>query len=449
MKQRAFLLTSSCVSVLALASIGSLAACDDSSTSTSAGGSTSASNTTGSQNTTTGSQNTSTTTGSMNSASSSTGGPPVGEFDCTDASGQVAGLKLTEVTTDVDTPVQAISAPDDPDRLYVVEKHGRIVILENGAVSQTPFLDIVSKVADNGEEGFLGLAFHKDYATNGRFYVHYSAKNNGDNVVEEYHRSDANHDVADPNPVKLVIRHTTAQSNHNGGAVEFGPDGFLYVSMGDGGAQGDPQCDAQLSMGGDAGGEPENLLGKISRFDIEAACDAQTGCPAAPGNPGGRKAYHVGFRNPWRMSFDACGAHDLFVGDVGQNTYEEVDQLPLGTAANCGWPYREATHDYGAPGTCPAKPAGLVEPVAEYAHGTRCSISGGYVYRSSAIPGLRGAYVYGDYCSGEVFYKAPGGAPVTTTLNPGTNRLGAFGQDGRGNVYVLDLSGRVLRIDPM
>jgi glucose/arabinose dehydrogenase len=445
MKQRAFLLTSSCVSLLALAS---LAACDDSATSTSAaGGSTSASNSTGTKGTTTtSSMNTS---GSMNSASSSTGSGPVGEFDCTDASGNVAGLKLTEISKEVDTPVMAISAPDNPDRLYVVEKHGRIMILENGALSMTPFLDIVAKVSDNNEEGFLGLAFHKDYATNGRFWVHYSRTGDGANVVEEYHRSDANHDIADTTATKLVIRHTTAQGNHNGGAVEYGPDGFLYVSMGDGGAQNDPQCDAQLSMGGDAGGEPENLLGKISRFDVDAACDAQTGCPAAPGNPGGRKAYHVGFRNPWRMSFDACGAHDLYVGDVGQNEWEEIDQLPVGTPANCGWPFREGTHDFSAPGTCPAKPAGLVEPIADYQHGSRCSVSGGYVYRSNAIPGLRGAYFYGDYCSGEVFYKAPGAAPVTTTLNPGANRLGAFGQDGRGNVYVLDLFGRVLRIDPM
>lgn len=372
----------------------------------------------------------------------------MGEFDCSPATGNVAGLKLTEVTNDVNTPVQAISAPDNPDRLYIVEKHGRVVIFENGVVNPTPFLDIISKVSDSGEEGFLGLTFHKDYATNGRFWVHYSRTGDGANVVEEYHRSDANHDVADANAVKLVIRHTTAQGNHNGGAVEYGPDGFLYVSMGDGGTQNDPQCDAQLSMGGDAGGEPENLLGKISRFDVDAACDPQTGCAAAPGNPGGRKAYHVGFRNPWRMSFDACGAHDLYVGDVGQDTYEEVDVLPLGTPANCGWPYREATHDFVNNNNCPAKPNNLVDPVAEYQHGSRCSISGGYVYRSSAIPGLRGAYFYGDYCSGEVFYKVTGSAPVTTTLNTGNNLLGAFGQDGRGNVYVLGLDGRVLRIDP-
>lgn len=381
---------------------------------------------------------------------SSSSGGPVGEFDCSAPTGNVAGLKLTEVTNDVEVPVQAISAPDAPDRLYVVEKRGTIQILENGALLGAPFLDISSKVLDSGEQGLLGLTFHSGYATNGRFFVHYSAKNGGDNVVEEYHRSDANHDVADGTPVKLVIRHTTAQGNHNGGAVEYGPDGFLYVSMGDGGTQNDPQCDAQLAMGGDAPNEPENLLGKISRFDIEAACDPTTGCPAAAGNPMGRKAYHIGFRNPWRMSFDACAPHDLYVGDVGQNEFEEVDQLPVGTPANCGWPYREGAHDFGPVAACPTKPAGLVEPIAEYSHAGKCSVSGGYVYRSSAIPGLRGAYFYGDLCSGEIFYKLPGSAPVTTTLNPGGSNqvLGAFGQDGRGNVYALALDGRVLRIDP-
>lgn len=346
--------------------------------------------------------------------------------------------------------MQAISAPDAKDRLYVVEKRGTIQILENGAVLATPFLDIVSKVDDDNEKGLLGLTFHPDYATNGRFFIHYSAVGGGANVVEEYHRSDANHDVADTTPVKLVIRHTTAQPNHNGGAVEWGPDGFLYVSMGDGGSQGDPQCDAQLSTGGDAQNEPENLLGKISRFDVDAACDPSTGCPAAANNPMGRKAYHVGFRNPWRMTFDACAPHDLYVGDVGQNMYEEVDVLPVGTPANCGWPYREAAHDYPASMNCPVKPAGLVEPVAEYPHAGKCSVTGGYVYRSTAIPALRGAYFYGDLCSGEIFYKFPGSAPVTTTLNPGgaNQVLGAFGQDGRGNVYALALDGRVLRIDP-
>ncbi len=435
MKQRSLI-------ALSLLSVAALVACDDSTTSSTAAGG--ASSSTGSQ--TTGSM----TTTSSTSSSTSTGMMQTGEFDCSAPSGNVAGLKLTEITGDANVPIQAISAPDAPDRLYVVQKGGLIRIFESGAFAATPFLDISAKVLDSGEQGLLGLTFHKDYATNGRFFVHYSATGTGQNTVEEYHRSDANHDVADPDAVKLVIRHTTAQSNHNGGAVEYGPDGFLYVSMGDGGAQNDPQCDAQLSMGGDAAGEPENLLGKISRFDIEAACDPTTGCPAAAGNPSGRKAYHIGFRNPWRMSFDACGAHDLFVGDVGQDNYEEVDVLPVGTPANCGWPYREATHDFIANANCPPKPAGLVEPVAEYQHGGKCSISGGYVYRSSAIPGLRGAYVYGDLCSGEVFYKLPGSAPVTTTLNPGggSQTVGAFGQDGRGNVYVLVLDGRILRIDP-
>lgn len=437
MKQRA-LLTWSWVTLVGASAL--TYGCDDSA-STAAGGSSSAS--TGSQQTSSGAM----TTGATMS-STSTGMVIPGEFDCSPATGNVAGLKLTEITDDVNVPIQGVSAPDDPDRMYIAEKGGHIKILENGAILPTDFLDISAKVLDSGEQGLLGLTFHKDYATNGRFWVHYSSNEDGDNIVEEYKRSAGNPLVADATPVQLVIRHLTAQGNHNGGAVEFGPDGFLYVSMGDGGTQNDPQCDAQLAMGGDAASEPENLLGKISRFDIDSC--TPTGCSAAAGNPSGRKAYHVGFRNPWRMSFDACGAHDLFVGDVGQDQYEEVDVLPLGTAANCGWPYREATHDFIANANCPAQPSGLVDPVAEYQHGSRCSISAGYVYRSSGIPSLRGAFFYGDLCSGEIFYKFPGSAAVTTTLNPGggNQTIGAFGQDGRGNVYVLVLDGRILRIDP-
>jgi len=380
---------------------------------------------------------------------------PVGDFDCTPAAGNVGGLMLTDKFSGFSVPVQMKAAPDDPDRLYVVEKGGVVKIIENGQTLGTPFIDISSLVQDNGEEGLLGLAFHPDYATNGRFWLHYSASNaNGSNVVQEFHRSDADHHLADPNPVKLVMKHGTAQSNHNGGAVEWGPDNFLYVSMGDGGQQNDPECDAQLRMPGD-GSLPsgvEDQLGKISRYDVDAACDPTTGCPAAPGNPGSFKGYHVGFRNPWRISFDACAPYDLYVGDVGQDTYEEIDVIPGASGAvNGGWPYREGMHDFVTNNNCPAKPATLMEPVAEYKHNSdgtnRCSVTGGYVYRSSAAPALRGAYFYGDYCSGEIWYKFPGQAEVHTTLNVGNQLLGAFGQDGRGNVYALMLNGDIQRID--
>jgi glucose/arabinose dehydrogenase len=369
-------------------------------------------------------------------------------YDCTPAAGTVPNLKLTDLMLQVNEPIQLKNAPDDPDRLYIAQKSGQVVIVENGALLATPFLDISSKVIDSSEEGLLGLAFDPGYATNGRFFVHYSKAGSGDNVVEEYHRSAADIHKADPNPVQLVLEHPTAEPNHNGGAVEFGPDGFLYISMGDGGNQGDPECDAQLLMGGEAPAGIQNLFGKITRLDVNGTPDAD-GYPAAAGNPNGQKHYHVGFRNPWRISFDVCTG-DLYIGDVGQNSYEEVDRITQADGpVNCGWPYFEGTHTYPYNmTTCPAMPANLHTPILDYDHsGGRCAVSGGYVYRSMAIPALRGAYFYGDYCSGNIYYKLGAAAAVPTPLSGGN--ISAFGQDGRGNVYVLSLGGTVSRIDPM
>jgi glucose/arabinose dehydrogenase len=383
--------------------------------------------------------------------SSSSGGVVDPNLDCTPAAGAVPELTLTMITDQVPEVIQAKSAPDDPDRLYVVEKSGTIVIIDKGSLVATPFLDIGGLVNDSGEEGLLGLAFHPGYASNGRFFVHYSAKGSGDNVVQEFKRSASDPLKADPTPVVVALQHPTAQGNHNGGAVEFGPDGFLYVSMGDGGNQGDPECDAQLDGPGDPAVVGVNLLGKISRIDVDSTPDG-SGYPAAPGNPGGLKSYHRGFRNPWRMSFDVCTG-DLYVGDVGQDTWEEVDQIPASAGAvNCGWPYREGTHDYDpSHPNCPPNPGGFVEPISDFQHASNgpCSVTGGYVYRSSAIPGLRGAYVYADYCTGEIFYKLGSDAPVLTTLSGGKQLLGAFGQDGRGNVYVTTLDGKIERIDQL
>jgi glucose/arabinose dehydrogenase len=357
-------------------------------------------------------------------------------------------LTLTLVSNQLNEVILAISAPDDPDRVYVVQKSGEIMIIENGQLLPTPFLDISNLVNDTspfGEEGLLGLAFHPDYATNGRFFVHYSKAGNGDNVVQEFKRSASDPHVADPTPVAIALEHPTAESNHNGGSVMFGPDGFLYLSMGDGGNQGDPECDAQKTTGGEVPGEPENLLGKISRLDVDAPISA-SGYPAAAGNPSGHKAYHVGFRNPWRISFDACTG-DLYVGDVGQSSYEEVSVIPSAMGPiNGGWPYREGAHDYNTPGTCPAAPPNPVEPILDYTHGGgRCAVMGGYVYRSAMIPALRGTYFYGDYCSGDIYMKQPGQPEEMTSMN--VAGLSAFGQDGHGNVYACSTNGSLFRID--
>jgi glucose/arabinose dehydrogenase len=366
------------------------------------------------------------------------------------------------------------AAPDDPDRLYVAQKNGIISIIENGQVLGTPFIDLTSVVQDSGEEGLLGLAFHPDYKNNGRFFVHYSKAGNGDNVVMEYKRSAADPHVADPTPVQLVVESTTLEGNHNGGALEFGSDGFLYFSMGDGGQQHDCNCDAQRDTIQGYGPPTDgslDLLGKISRVDVNGTPDAN-GYPAAAGNPNGGKAYHRGLRNPWRISFDACTG-DLYIGDVGQDTWEEVDVAPVnGGALNFGWPFWEgandpndASHHHYATNQCPGNPANAPDcgnepaatsftfPIADYHHGAECSITGGYVYRSSAIPALRGTYFYGDYCSGKIWTTswANGTAttPVLSMITPGNNVLVAFGQDGRGNVYVVDISGTIYRVDAM
>jgi glucose/arabinose dehydrogenase len=315
-------------------------------------------------------------------------------FNCEPASDAPPALTLTELSGSLDSPVSAKSPPGRPDDLFVVEQGGTIRIVNAGGVVDAPFLDISDLIQCCGEEGLLGVAFHPDYATNGRFFVHYSNQGNGDSTVMEYHRSDADPDVADPDPVELVLQHDTAESNHNGGDIAFGPDGFLYITLGDGGAQGDPGCDAQ---------NPENLLGKISRVDVD-----KSGYPPAAGNPGGAAYYHIGFRNPWRIAFDPCNG-DLYIGDVGQNEWEEVSvALASDGPQNFGWPLREGAHDYPND-DCDVEPTNPVEPIAEYPHEDTAvcgagsgSITGGFVHRGSAVPALRGWYFYADYCSGNM-----------------------------------------------
>ncbi len=365
-------------------------------------------------------------------------------FSCDPGSAAPPAVTLTEITTDVADPVQVKSPPGRPDTLFIVEQSGRIRIFDQGALLATPFLDVTDLIECCGEEGLLGLAFHPEYETNGRFFIHYSNAGNGDSTVMEYARS-SDPNVADPTPVQLVVQHYTDESNHNGGAVEFGNDGYLYVSLGDGGAQGDPGCDAQ---------NPDNLLGKILRLDVDATPDAE-GYPAAPDNPGGEKFYHLGFRNAWRIAFDPCNG-DLYIGDVGQNEWEEVSVAPGGSGAlNFGWPMREGAHDY--PGDCSNPPPTSVDPIAEYPHEDTAvcgansgSVTGGYVYRGSATPDLRGWYFYGDFCSGKIWMvKAQGGLVVTPAVDAGISQggLSAFGYDGNGEVYVVGLGGSVSRID--
>ncbi|HSK67096.1 MAG TPA: PQQ-dependent sugar dehydrogenase [Anaerolineales bacterium] len=321
--------------------------------------------------------------------------------------------------------------PDGSGRLFVIEKAGRIRILENGQLLNEPFLDITDRVGSRGnEQGLLGLAFHPQYEENGWFYVNYT-DTNGDTVLARFQVSnDANR--SDPGSELRLLGVDQPYPNHNGGALAFGPDGYLYAGLGDGGAAGDPQGNAQSL---------DTLLGKILRLDVDS------GEPyAIPGdNPFGNEIWAYGLRNPWRLSFDTATG-DLYIGDVGQGEWEEIDFLAAGSAggANFGWDHREGAHDYEGGG-----PAGMIDPVAEYSHPEGgCSVSGGYVYRG-ALPEWNGIYLYGDYCTGIIWglFRSIAGWQEQQLFDVDVT-ITSFGQDENGEVYLVSDSGSIHRLVP-
>ncbi len=348
------------------------------------------------------------------------------------AGGEAAGVVRIAlepvVTRGLSNPVLVTHAGGRSGRLFVVEQPGRIRIVANGTLAPAPFLDLSSRVLSGGERGLLGLAFHPDYSRNGRYFVNYTRRPDGDTVIAEYHVS------TDPNVserterVLLVIDQPYA--NHNGGMIAFGADGFLYIGMGDGGSSGDPENRAQ---------NPQELLGKMLRIDVNR------GSPYTipPDNPfvdgGGRpEIWALGLRNPWRFSFDRQ-THELYAGDVGQNAWEEIDVVRRG--GNYGWRLMEGAHCFN-PQACDRQ--GLELPVAEYANGSgRCSVTGGYVYRGAAIPRLAGMYIYGDFCSGEIFGLRGGTRRVLLDTRLA---ISSFGEDEAGEVYVVDHRGGVYRL---
>src|SRR5512133_775110 len=336
---------------------------------------------------------------------------------------------------DFATPVYVTAPLGDTARVFVVEKGGTIQVLD-GAVRAT-FLDITSKVdsADN-ERGLLSMAFALDYSTSGLFYVYYTAKSPVGQVTIEEHRVDpANPDHADLAYVRtLVTIPHDQQSNHNGGQLQFGPDGLLYAGTGDGGSGGDPSGNAQTTAPAPPtvvnGVNHDYRLGKLLRID-----------PAT----GAVSIFAYGLRNPWRFSYDR-NTGDLVIGDVGQDRYEEVDFAAApgdGAGANYGWNQYEGLHTY--PGDAPAGAApGTVLPVIEYPHGPACSITGGYVVRDPALPELAGTYLYGDNCTG-VISGATLPAGTTRTLGLTVPNVSSFGEDGCGRVYAASLGGAVYR----
>jgi glucose/arabinose dehydrogenase len=332
------------------------------------------------------------------------------------------------VAIDLRRPVDVQPANDGTGRLFIIEKYGAIRILENGQLLEEPFLKIDDHVNDNGNEmGLLGFAFHPQYEQNGYFYVNYTGLD-GDTRISRFQASG---NIADPGSETILLTIPQPYENHNGGAVAFGPDGYLYLGLGDGGLAGDPQKNGQNT---------ETLLGKILRIDVNSG-DPYV-IPAD--NPFGNEVWAYGLRNPWRISFDRASG-DLWIGDVGQGEWEEIDYFPAGgvNGANYGWSIMEGNHGYdGEP------QPGLLLPVVEYSHssGDGCSVTGGYVYRGS-MPEWNGIYIYGDYCSGKIWglLQSNGTWQNQFLFSVGIT-ITSFGEDEAGELYFASDSGDVYKL---
>jgi glucose/arabinose dehydrogenase len=347
------------------------------------------------------------------------------------------GLGL-EVTENIPGAVFLTAAPGDRARQFIVEREGRIRVRENGMLLATPFLDINERVLAQGEGGLLSMAFHPDYASNGYFFLYYTDKLHRATV--ERWRVSADPNRAAPGSDLAILRIQKINVTHNGGLVSFGPDGYLYLAVGDDGGTGDPFRNAQ---------NLDRLLGKVLRLDVSNASAAEP-YTIPPSNPfagqAGRRGeiWAYGLRNPWRYSFDA---DLLYLGDVGQGEREEVSVSSLNHGGlNFGWPIMEGTTCYDRP-SCDR--TGLTLPVLDYDHGNGCSITGGYVYRGNAIPELAGHYLYSDFCSGFLRSFVFTGMAVTAQADwliadPGN--IQSFGRDADGELYMIASSGSIYRI---
>lgn len=356
---------------------------------------------------------------------------------------QGSGARLEPIASGLSSPLYLTAPPGDLSRLFIVEQTGAIRIVKDGTLLPTPFLDISARLLAGGEQGLLGLAFDPDYGTTGRFVVHYTDLA-GDTRLSFFQVS-IDPDLADPASEQVILTADQPYPNHNGGQVLFGPDGLLYLGLGDGGAANDPEGRAQSLS---------DLLGSILRVDVRNG-PAYTVPPDNPfvAQAGARpEVWSYGLRNPWRFSFDRATG-DLYIADVGQERFEEVDVAPasgeIGRGANYGWNIMEGAHCLSGD---QCDQTGLTLPVFEYGHGQGCSITGGYVYRGSAIPDLQGLYFYGDFCQGWVrsLRYASGTATEVTDwprLRPGGSVL-SFGEDTAGELYVLSSSGGVFKMVP-
>ncbi|MBZ0156515.1 MAG: PQQ-dependent sugar dehydrogenase [Alphaproteobacteria bacterium] len=336
-------------------------------------------------------------------------------------------------------PTHIATAGDGSGRMFVTEQRGRIRIIKDNTLLNTPFLDISGKVSCCGERGLLSVAFPPGYSAKKYFYVNYTDRS-GDTVIARY-RVSSHPDVADPASEKILLTIGQPYANHNGGLVAFGPDGYLYTGMGDGGSAGDPHNNGQ---------NPGSLLGKMLRIDVESAT-LPYGIPS--NNPHiNTKGYRpeiwaMGMRNPWRFSFDKKTG-DLYIADVGQELYEEVNFQPAGSngGENYGWNIMEGMHCFREK-KCDT--AGRVTPVAEYDHTEGCSITGGMVYRGMEFPGMQGVYLFADYCSGRLWgLRFAGGKWQKAALADTGYAVSTFGEDEAGNIYLADhREGNIYRIE--
>ncbi len=350
-------------------------------------------------------------------------------------------VRLVPVVTEgLRSPLFLTHAGDGSGQLFIAEQPGTIRVIDQGRLRQEPFLDLSDRVSTKGfEQGLLGLAFHPDHRRNGRFFVNYSRLEDGATVIAEFRRQGRSLQAI-PSSERVLLVVPQPYLNHNGGMVAFGPDGFLYIGMGDGGSRGDPDNRAQNSR---------DLLGKLLRIDVDQeppyAVPADNPFVRGGGHP---EVFALGLRNPWRFSFDReTGA--LWLADVGQEKWEEVNVVTKG--ANYGWRLMEGTHCYNPEQGC--RRDGLILPIVEYGHEQdRCSITGGYVYRGRAVPALKGIYLFGDYCSGEIFgvsaASAEAGLLEPLLLLQTGMKISSFGEDEQGEVYVVDHRGGVYRFEP-
>jgi len=355
-------------------------------------------------------------------------------------------VTLEPVAEGLEQPTGVTNAGDGSGRLFVTQQTGQARVIEGGEVRETPFLDLSDEVSTGGERGLLDLEFHPDYAENGRFFVHYSDLQ-GDTVVSEFRVSE-DPNVADPNSERVLLTVPQPYPNHNGGELAFGPDGYLYIGLGDGGAGGDPEENGQ---------DPSTLLGAVLRIGVdgEEPYTIPADNPFASGEGGAPEVWAYGLRNPWRFSFDR-ETGDLWIADVGQNAFEEVNLQSANSAGgeNYGWDIMEASSCFNEENaeepleSCDQE--GLTLPVLEYPHSEGQSVTGGFVYRGEAIPALVGTYVFGDFVSGTIWggVSSEDGTWSREELLSAGFPVVAFGEDEAGELYVADYGGGLYRFAP-